>query len=181
VSAALVADRTARGAVCGAVAAVVWAFQQPLDKLVLRCRYDDVELLGRAIVRDGPGWYPVGLALHVQNGAVFGAVYANLAPAVPVAPALRGPALALGEHFALWPLTALLDRYHPARSQLPVLSGNRRAFAQATWRHLLFGVVLGELERRWTARVGGGPLGPAPDYASNGHGSLERAVSTVRS
>jgi hypothetical protein len=41
----------------------------------------------------------------------------------------------------------LSDRFHPARDQLPRLTGNRRALAQATWRHLLFGVVLGELER----------------------------------
>ena len=65
------------------------------------------------------------------------------------------------------------------RDQLPTLSGSRRAFAQATWRHLLFGYVLGELE----ARLNSGqvtPPGPPPDYASNGHGSLERAVSAVR-
>jgi hypothetical protein len=42
----------------------------------------------------------------------------------------------------------LSDRFHPARGNLPRLTGNRRALAQATWRHLLFGVVLGELERR---------------------------------
>jgi hypothetical protein len=40
------------------------------------------------------------------------------------------------------------DRLHPARAELPRLAGNGRALAQATWRHLLFGVVLGELERR---------------------------------
>jgi hypothetical protein len=117
--------------------------------------------------------------MHMQNGALFGALYANIAPGLPIAPALRGPACGLAEHFVLWPLVGLTDRFHPARAQLPVLSGNHRAFAQATWRHLLFGYVLGELEQRLNA---GGtiPPGPAPDYASNGHGSLERAVSAVR-
>ena len=78
-------------------------------------RHDDVELLGRA-VRDGSGWYPVGLALHVQNGAVFGAIYANVAPALPIPPALRGPAVAMTELVATWPLAALSDRFHPARN-----------------------------------------------------------------
>src|SRR2546423_251248 len=139
--------RTLRGAVCGAVAAAVWALQQPLDKLVFGSDYDDVEVLGRAVWRDD-AWYPVGLALHLQNGATFGAAYANLAPLVPLPPITRGPVLALGEHLLMWPLTTLTDRFHPARKELPKLTGNRRAFGQATWRHLLFGTVLGELERR---------------------------------
>lgn len=158
------------------VAAAVWAVGQPLDKLVFSCRYDDIELLGRAVVR-GEGWYPAGLALHLQNGAVFGALYANLAPALPVSPALRGPLAALTEHLALWPLGAVSDRVHPARGRLPRLAGNRRAFAQATWRHLLFGLVLGELERRLNPAPAPEPLPPAASYSSNGHGSLEHAVS----
>ena len=171
--------RTLRGALCGALAAGVWALEQPLDKLLLSSGYDDVELLGRA-VRNGPGWYRLGLVLHVQNGALFGAVYANVAPSLPIAPALRGPVLALAEHLAGWPLVALTDRFHPARGDLPALSRNRRAFVQATFRHLLFGIVLGELERRLNPAPESEPPGPPPDYASNGHGSLERAVSTVR-
>ena len=171
--------RTLNGALAGGVAAIVWAFQQPLDKLVFSSRYDDVEVLGRA-VRNGPGWYRAGLVLHAQNGALFGAVYANVAPALPLAPALRGPAAALAELIATWPLAGLSDRFHPARDQLPVLAGSRRVFAQAAWRHLLFGFVLGELERRLNAGLAPVHHGPPPDYASNGHGSLDRAVSTVR-
>ena len=111
---------------------------------------------------------------------MFGAVYANVAPTLPIAPALRGPVLAVAEHLAGWPLVALTDRYHPARNNLPALSGNRRAFVQATWRHLLFGIVLGELERRINPDPDPEPAPPAPNYASNGHGSLERAVSSVQ-
>lgn len=168
--------RTLRGAVCGTVAATVWALQQPLDKSAFGSRYDDVELLGRAVSpRDG--WYPAGLALHLQNGAVFGAIYAHVAPVLPVAPALRGPLMGLAEHLALWPLTGLTDQLHPARKQLPKLTGNRRAFAQATWRHLLFGTVLGELERRLNAAPEPAPPEPEAEFSSNGHGSLEHAVS----
>lgn len=168
--------RTLRGAACGALAAGVWALTQPLDKLVFGTGYDDVELLGKAVTR-GDAWYPVGLAMHTGNGAAFGAVYANIAPAMPVPPLLRGPLIALAEHLALWPLGAATDRFHPARTDLPKLSGNRTAFAQAAWRHLLFGLILGELERRVNAEPEPVPPEPEPDYSSNGHGSFEHAVA----
>jgi hypothetical protein len=172
--------RTLRGAVCGAVAASLWALEQPLDKRAFRSRYDDVELLGKAVWRRD-GWYLAGLAMHIQNGAAFGALYANLAPLMPLPPVARGPVAALGEHLALWPLTAMTDRLHPARRELPALAGNRRAFAQAAWRHLLFGLVLGELERRLSADPEPEDSEPEASYSSNGHGSLERAVSAEAS
>jgi hypothetical protein len=168
--------RTLRGAACGAAAAGLWALQQPLDKRLFSSDYDDVELLGKAVTRSG-SWYPVGVAMHVGNGAVFGAVYANLAPALPVPRPLRGPLAGLIEHLALWPLGTLTDRFHPARDDVPQLRGNRVAFLQATWRHLLFGLVLGELERRVNAEPEPVPPETQADYSSNGHGSLEHAVT----
>src|SRR5450755_1859691 len=168
--------RTLRGAVSGAVAAAVWALQQPLDKLAFSSRYDDIELLGKAVTR-GDAWYRVGFAVHMGNGALFGALYANVAPTLPIPPALRGPAAGLLEHVALWPLGAVTDRLHPARDDIPRLSGNKPAWLQAAWRHLLFGIVLGELERRMNAEPEPPPPEPEADYSSNGHGSLEHAVS----
>ncbi len=167
--------RTLRGAACGAVAAAVWGAQQPLDKRVFASRYDDVELLGRAVA--AVRWYPVGLAIHVGNGAVFGAVYANVESALPLPRPLRGPFAGLLEHVALWPLGRLSDRLHPARDRLPQLRGNRAAFLQAAWRHLLFGVVLGELERRANPDEPSPQPPPVTDPSSNGHGSLEYAVT----
>ena len=64
--------RTVRGALAGAVAAGVWAAQQPLDQRVFGVPYDDTELLGKAVTR-GRAWPAVGLALHLLNGAAFGA------------------------------------------------------------------------------------------------------------
>jgi hypothetical protein len=162
------------------VAAGLWAAEQPLDKLVLDCSYDDVELLGKAVTR-GNGWYPIGLAMHLWNGAVFGAVYSNVASYLPVPPPLRGPLVALSEHVALWPLGSVSDRLHPARRELPELRGNGRAFAQAAWRHLLFGVVLGELERRLNTAPEAAPPPSEVKFSSNGHGSIEQAVSRERS
>jgi hypothetical protein len=168
--------QTARGALAGALAAGVWAAQQPLDKRLFGSEYDDTELLGKAVTR-GPSWAAAGLVMHVTNGAAFGAAYAQVAPRMPLPSWARGPVAALGEHLALWPLAALIDRFHPARDELPPIARSRRAFGQSTWRHLVFGVVLGELERRLNA-----PKAiEIPSYehvvSSNGHGQLEPAVS----
>jgi hypothetical protein len=162
------------GALAGAAAAAVWAAQQPLDKRVFGSRYDDVELLGKLVAR-GPGWPAAGLGLHLANGAMFGAVYALARPLVPGPPALAGIGAAMAEHFGFWPLGALVDRHHPARKELEPLQNNRRAFAQAAWRHLLFGIVLSELERRLNDETEYEPLEQVP-ASSNGHGDLERAA-----
>ena len=161
------------GALAGAVAAAVWAAQQPLDKRVFGSDYDDVELLGKLVTRDA-AWPGAGLVLHIQSGALVGAVYAYARPFLPGPGASRGVIAAMAEHVGLWPLTRVSDRLHPARGDLPSLWGNRRAFAQATWRHLLFGVVMGELEHRLNAEDEYEP--PQVPASSNGHGNIERAA-----
>lgn len=174
-------SRTLRGALAGASAAAVWAVQQPLDRLVFRVPYDDTELLGKLVTR-GPAWPYAGAALHLANGAVFGAAYALAVPALPLPAWAKGPAAGLTEHLLSWPGTRFTDRFHPARSELPALWGDRAAFAQATWRHLLFGTVLGELERRLNPPE---PFEPVPiddaTVSTNGHGSIEHLVGTVPS
>jgi hypothetical protein len=167
--------RILRGAASGVIAAAVWAAQQPLDKLVFGCRYDDVEMLGRTVV-DDDNWYAPGLALHLANGALFGAAYSLIAPSLRGPAWLKGPAVALAENTALWPLISLMDRYHPAADKLPNLSGSRRAFYQASWRHVVFGAVLGELERRLTPPVADDPGAVIETvYSSNGHGNIDHA------
>jgi hypothetical protein len=162
--------------VAGGVAAAVWAAQQPVDKRLFECDYDDVELLGKLVTR-GEQWPLAGLALHVQNGALFGAVYSQLRPFVPGPPVAAGLLAGLAEHALFWPLGRVIDRYHPARNELVPLSGNRRAFAQAAWRHALFGLVLGGLEALINDRSADEP--PPIPFSSNGHGSLEAAVSVA--
>ena len=170
--------RILRGAVAGAAAAAVWAGQQPLDKRLLGSGYDDVELLGKGVT-SGPAWYPIGLALHLANGALFGATYAAIVPSLPIPRPAAGPIAGLTEHLALWPLGRVTDRVHPAREELTPLTGNPRAFAQATWRHLLFGVVLGELERRLN-REPEEPVSFEEIVSSNGHGTIEHAAAAAR-
>jgi hypothetical protein len=71
----------------------------------------------------------------------------------------------------------LVSRVHPAGKDFPSLFSNPRALAQATWRHLVFGVVLGELERRLNP-PGDDDVPPYEHVVStNGHGNLEAALS----
>jgi xanthosine utilization system XapX-like protein len=161
-------DRTRilRGALAGSVGAAVWLALQPLDRRAFDHDYDDAELLGRLVAGERPEATTVGAALHVQNGALFGAVYAALAPSLPVPPVLRGPLAGLIEHLATWPAIALID---------PALFRSGRAFAQSAWRHALFGLVLGELERRLNPPEELQPVDEAA-VASNGHGSAAHLV-----
>jgi hypothetical protein len=173
-------ERTARGAAAGAIAAGIWAAQTPLDCRVFGVPYRDEELLGKAITR-GRAWPVAGLAMHLANGAVFGAAFARIAPRMPLPPWARGPAAGLAEHLATWPLTLLVDRVHPARDELPRLTGSARAFMQATWRHVIFGAVLGELERRLNRPPAGRHVPEHPHGASgNGHGARSAAPAGTR-
>jgi hypothetical protein len=105
----------------------------------MRNDYSDVALLGKGVTRSR-AWPVVGLAMHAANGAVFGLAYHELRRRRDIS-ALR---LAMIEHVALFPLGWFVDRHHPARGQAGLESVfGAKAFAQATWRHFLFGAALG--------------------------------------
>ncbi len=142
-------SRTARAALAGASAATVWSLVEPVDRRVFGFPYSDVALLGKAVTR-GPLWRPLGLLAHAANGAAAGVAFERLDRRVGGSTMRNAVAFAMVEHLALYPLTAITDRCHPARGDvdLPPLSRSPRGFAQATFRHLLFGVVLGALLRR---------------------------------
>jgi hypothetical protein len=135
-----------RSATAGAVAAAVWAAQEPLDQRILGCDYSDVAVLGKGVTR-GPRWRTAGLALHVANGAAFGLAFHEVRSRSPIEGRRLALGMALAEHVALYPLCFFIDRYHPARGEpgIPPLLTDPRAFAQATWRHALFGALLGRL------------------------------------
>jgi hypothetical protein len=114
------------------VAATIWGLQEPLDQRVFRCGYSDVALLGRAVKR-GRG---AGFVVHAVNGAIFGVAFHELRRRVRMDAGKLAVTAAVGEHLVLYPLFYFLDR--------PLLT-NPRAFAQQTWRHALFGYVLGRL------------------------------------
>ena len=138
-----------RAALAGAAAATVWGLQEPLDRRLFGCDYSDVALLGKAVTR-GPAWRPVGFALHALNGAVFGLAFHEIRTRTGAEPRRLALGLAQAENFGLYPLAWVVDRHHPARGEegVPTLLTNPRALAQATWRHALFGLVLGRLAGR---------------------------------
>ncbi len=140
--------RALHPAAAGAIGAVAWSLLEPVDQRLFRCDYSDVAILGKAATR-GPAWRALGLAMHVANGAAFGLVYDKARRRLPVDDRRLALAMALGEHVALYPLSYFVDRFHPARGEpgIPPLLTNGRAFAQATLRHALFGVLLGRLSR----------------------------------
>lgn len=119
----------ARAAAAGAFAAVVWGLQEPLDQRVFGCDYSDVLFLGR-------GRRSLGFVVHAANGSLFGLAFETARQRVDVDQRRLALALALGEHVALWPFISLVDRK---------LVTSPRAFAQATYRHALFGLILGRL------------------------------------
>src|SRR5437588_9909238 len=93
-----------RAGAAGAVATVVMTLEQPLDKRLFDSKYDDIEILGKLVTR-GDHWQPIGFALHVQNGAIFGVAYARLKPALPGPPVLRGLLVGLIENVRSWAWT----------------------------------------------------------------------------
>lgn len=135
-----------RGALAGTAAAAIWAGAEPLAGRIFRTPYSDVRLLGRLLTA-GPHWRPLGIAVHLANGAAFGALFERMGGRGPRA----GVAAALAENAALWPGMAVVDRYHPDRRSgaWPPLFSNGRVFAYEMALHALFGAVLGLTLRAW--------------------------------
>lgn len=134
-----------RAAGAGAAAAGAWAALERVDRRVFAHDYSDVAMLGKLVTRSR--WWPAaGLAVHAANGAAFGLAFDELRRRTGSPPRRLAITLAMAEHVALYPLSYFVDTRHPARGEAgvaPLLSG--RAFAQATVRHVVFGILLGRL------------------------------------
>jgi len=118
-----------RAAIAGLLAATAWGLQEPLDQRIFRCGYSDIALVGF-------GHRRLGFVVHACNGAAFGVGFDLLRRRTDVEEPRLALTLALAEHVALWPLVGLFERK---------LVRSPRAFAQSTWRHALFGYLLGRL------------------------------------
>jgi hypothetical protein len=128
-----------RGALAGIVAAVVWASAEPALGRLFRTPYSDRRLLA-GLTGGSPA---AALALHLANGAMFGALFERLGGRGPK----QGVVAAQIENVALWPAMAVVDRIHPDRRSgaWPPLVRNGRVFAYEATTHVLFGAVLGLL------------------------------------
>lgn len=134
-----------RSAAAGVAAAAAWAAVEPVDTRIARWDCSDVALLGKAVTRSR-AWWVAGLAVHCANGALFGLAFEEARRRTRIEPRRLALGLALAEHAALYPLAALVDRRHPARGEAGMAPMfGPRGFVLETWRHALFGVVLGRL------------------------------------
>jgi hypothetical protein len=88
-------------------------------------------------------WPAAGLALHLVNGSVFGALFERAG----LRGVKAGVAAAQLENAALWPALAIVDRVHPDRRSgaWPPLATSPRIAAYEIVAHALFGAILGAL------------------------------------
>eukprot|EP01087_Luapelamoeba_hula_P006493 TRINITY_DN16567_c0_g1_i1.p1 TRINITY_DN16567_c0_g1~~TRINITY_DN16567_c0_g1_i1.p1 ORF type:complete len:164 (-),score=15.00 TRINITY_DN16567_c0_g1_i1:7-498(-) len=153
-----------RGCVAGGVAAALWGVQEPLDRHLMGTSFSDVSFLGKLLTRDPvlslllPGAkneakraqlasnsWRVGMLCHMLNGAAVGGLISLVSRRSGWGPMKASMAVIMTEHVATYPLTYWSDRYHPARKEGDVgpVFDRPREFAVATWRHILFGLVVG--------------------------------------
>jgi hypothetical protein len=110
-------------------------------------------LLGRLVTSDDDLIRPIGLAMHLLNGALLGAVYGLVAhDRLPGPPLSRGLLFTMAETVGLYPLAAL-ENLHPGIREgrlepytTPV------AFAQQVVRHVAYGAALGPVTDRLLRR-----------------------------
>lgn len=137
-------NRTLHAAAAGVAAAAVWAAAEPAIRWAVGGHHQELRLVGRMLAPERY-WRPVGLAVHLTNGALFGIAFDRLGGrGVPAA-----VTAAQVENAVLWPTMAIVDRLHPdvRDGTWPPLVRDPRVLAQEVAGHVVFGVVLGSLVR----------------------------------
>ena len=134
--------RTLRAAGAGMAAAATWVAVEPVFRRAFGGPHRELRLVGRMLAPER-AWLPVGAAVHLANGAMFGIAFDRLGGR-----GVRAAVIAAQvENAVLWPTMLIVDRLHPdVRSGAwPKLAGNRAVVAQELAGHAVFGVVLGAL------------------------------------
>lgn len=142
--------RPGRAAVAGLVATAAYSVAMETDKYITGNYFNDVKfiqgLLGQEIGSKKRG-ATLAWALHFLNGTLLAELYAAIGRRLLPGPNWLKGAI-FGEIFILsaWPLTPLVDRYHPLikKGQLPQLA-NWTSFWQNVLRHFVFGLTLGQI------------------------------------
>ena len=146
--------------------------------------YDDVELLGKAVTRGRRGPSPARPCTSptARSSAPSTRTSRRACP-LPAVGARPGRGAGRERRACGRPARSPTASTR-ARDELPAARrATRAAFAQATWRHLLFGVVLGELERRLNRGAGGRAAGlraPARPTARQHRARRRRRPRVVR-
>jgi hypothetical protein len=144
--------RPGRAATDGLIATAAYSVAMEADKHVTGNHFNDVKFI-QGLLGDAHGTKKstaaAAWALHFLNGTLLAEAYAAFGKRLLPGPNwLKG--MIFGEAFvlAVWPLTPLVDRYHPMvkNGQLPHLA-NWTSFWQNLLRHAVFGITLGLLYR----------------------------------
>jgi hypothetical protein len=132
-------NRTLRGAIAGAAAGIAWKAVEPLLQREFRSPYSDAGIASRFVSPNAAAEF----ATQALGGATFGAVFARLGG--------RGinqaVAAALVENALLWPLVAVIQRYHPdvRAGRWPKPFTDPGAIQVSFAGHAVYGVLLGAL------------------------------------
>jgi hypothetical protein len=134
--------RTLRGALAGAVAGIAWTAVEPLLQREFGSPYSDPGLVA-GLVAHGRRRRLLEYATQAGGGATFGAAFARLGGRGID----RGVAAALAENAALWPLVAVVQRFHPdVRSgRWPKPFADPGSIQVSFAGHAIFGILLGAL------------------------------------
>lgn len=144
--------RPGQAAAAGLIATAAYSVAMETDQYITGNRFHDIKFLrGLLGDKDATSKRAAGLAwgLHFLTGAMLGETYAAIGKRLLPGPDwLKGTLFGGAFIIAVWPLTPLVDRYHPMvkNGRLPHLT-NWISFWQNVLRHLVFGITLGLLYR----------------------------------
>lgn len=144
--------RPERAAAAGVVATAAYSVAMETDKYITGNHFNDVEFIQGLLGDTHASSKRTGAlawVLHFLNGVMLGEVYAAFGKRLLPGPGwLKGTIFGGAFVLAVWPLTPLVDRYHPMvkNGMLPHLA-NWTSFWQNILRHGLFGLTLGLLYR----------------------------------
>src|SRR5262249_4592219 len=131
----------------GLAAGCAYLAAQEVDRRIANPRSDDILLVGGLATARPRLWWPVGIFGHVFISLLFASGFVWI-----VGPRLSGPYWLRGlltfqvENAVTLPAVLLTDKSHPAVQSGDVAPMTNPVYvAQATWRHLAFGTVLGWL------------------------------------
>ncbi len=135
-------NRIAKGALAGAVAGVVWKAVEPLLQKEFGSPYSDAGIVA-GFFSQGPLRQPLEFVGQGLGGAAFGSLFAALGGHG----ISQGANAALAENAALWPVVALLQRYHPdvQSGRWPKPFSDPGSIQVSFAGHAIFGVLLGAL------------------------------------
>lgn len=134
----------------GGVASGGYLCAQALDRRLTGNEYDDLLLWGGLLSSVPRRQRALGLGVHLTLGMSLAAVYSILLPSLPTMPGpIRGFLFAQLENSLAYPGVPLINRIHPeVRSgRLPRLT-TIGYWAAETWRHAVYGLLLGALLRK---------------------------------